>query len=54
MPGAEHLVHMPFHIYFRTGHFLDATAVNVSAVAANEASLTQAGAQACEMYAYAY
>jgi tetratricopeptide (TPR) repeat protein len=36
MPGAGHLVHMPFHIYFRTGRYLDALRVNESAVRADE------------------
>ncbi len=54
MPGAGHLVHMPFHIYFRTGRFRDAIAVNHDAVAADEVYLTQAGAKAGEIYAYAY
>jgi tetratricopeptide (TPR) repeat protein len=54
MPGAGHLVHMPFHVYFRTGRFRDAIAVNEGAVAADEAYLAQAGANRNEMYAYAY
>ncbi len=36
MPGAGHLVHMPFHIYFRSGRYLDALRVNQAAVAADE------------------
>ncbi len=36
MPGAGHLVHMPFHIYFRTGRYLEALEVNRAAVAADE------------------
>jgi tetratricopeptide (TPR) repeat protein len=32
-----HLVHMPSHIYIRTGRFADATEVNVRAVAVDEA-----------------
>jgi tetratricopeptide (TPR) repeat protein len=54
IPGAGHLLHMPFHIYFRTGRFRDAITVNHDAVAADEAYLAQAGAKAGEMYAYGY
>lgn len=36
MPGAGHIVHMPGHIYFRTGRYLDALAANHAAVAADE------------------
>lgn len=52
MPGAGHLVHMPFHIYFNIGRFQDAVAVNRDAVAADEAYLAQAPANA--LYAYSY
>ncbi|HEX2238409.1 MAG TPA: hypothetical protein VHJ19_08715, partial [Gammaproteobacteria bacterium] len=54
MPGAGHLVHMPFHIYFRTGRFRDAITVNEGAVAADEAYLAQAGMESGDMYAYGY
>lgn len=36
MPGAGHIVHMPGHIYFRVGRYLDALASNHAAVAADE------------------
>ncbi|HSF48065.1 MAG TPA: hypothetical protein VLA73_06860 [Burkholderiales bacterium] len=36
MPGAGHLVHMPAHIYYRVGRYLDSLAVNKDAVAADE------------------
>ncbi len=42
MPGAGHLVHMPFHTYFRLGRYLDALAVNKQAVAADEAFIVAA------------
>lgn len=42
MPGAGHLVHMPFHTYFRLGRYLDALAVNKQAVAADEAFIAAA------------
>ena len=37
MPGAGHLVHMPFHTYFRVGMFKEAVEANRRAVAADEA-----------------
>ena len=36
VPGAGHLVHMPSHIYARTGQFDEARLVNVKAVAVDE------------------
>lgn len=42
MPGAGHLVHMPFHTLFRIGEYKDALAANVAAVAADEAYIRQA------------
>lgn len=39
MPGAGHIVHMPSHIYFRIGRFLDSIETNRNAVAADEAYL---------------
>lgn len=52
VPGAGHLVHMPFHIYFRIGRFQDAIAVNRDAITADEAYLAQAPAR--EIYTYGY
>jgi tetratricopeptide (TPR) repeat protein len=37
VPGAGHLVHMPGHIYLRTGRYADASAVNVNAIKVDEA-----------------
>jgi hypothetical protein len=37
MPGAGHLVHMPAHIYYRVGRYLDSLKVNVAAAKADEA-----------------
>jgi tetratricopeptide (TPR) repeat protein len=37
VPGAGHLVHMPGHIYLRTGRYADASTVNVNALKADEA-----------------
>jgi len=44
-PAAGHLVHMPSHIYVRTGHYYDAMRVNESAVAADEDYISQCRAQ---------
>ncbi len=37
VPGAGHLVHMPSHIYIRTGRYGDAAEANERAIAADEA-----------------
>jgi tetratricopeptide (TPR) repeat protein len=37
VPGAGHLVHMPAHIYLRTGRYNDASVANQHAIAADEA-----------------
>jgi tetratricopeptide (TPR) repeat protein len=42
VPGAGHLVHMPSHIYIRTGRYHDAAAVNERAIAADERYLPYA------------
>ncbi|HYB12977.1 MAG TPA: hypothetical protein VEG67_05865, partial [Myxococcota bacterium] len=39
VPGAGHLVHMPSHIYMRTGRYGDAVAANERAVAVDETYL---------------
>jgi len=36
VPGAGHLVHMPSHIYYRVGRYLDALTVNKTAVTVDE------------------
>jgi tetratricopeptide (TPR) repeat protein len=41
MPGAGHIVHMPAHIYFRLGRYLDSLKLNIDAVAADEAFLAK-------------
>jgi tetratricopeptide (TPR) repeat protein len=41
MPGAGHLVHMPFHIFFRAGMFKQAVESNRQAVAADEAFIAR-------------
>jgi tetratricopeptide (TPR) repeat protein len=45
MPGAGHLVHMPGHIYIRTGRYHDAVRVNQEAAAADERYIAQTQAQ---------
>jgi tetratricopeptide (TPR) repeat protein len=41
VPGAGHLVHMPSHIYYRVGRYLDALASNKQAVAVDEAYIAE-------------
>lgn len=45
MPAAGHMVHMPAHIYIRTGRYADAAEANVRAIAADENYLAQCQAQ---------
>ena len=44
-PGAGHLVHMPSHIYIRTGDYQKAAQVNVAAIAVDRAYMTKAGGE---------
>jgi tetratricopeptide (TPR) repeat protein len=44
VPGAGHLVHMPSHIYYRVGRYLDALAVNKTATDVDEKYLTASDA----------
>jgi tetratricopeptide (TPR) repeat protein len=44
IPGAGHLVHMPSHIYYRVGRYLDALVVNKTAAAVDETYLTASDA----------
>ena len=41
MPGAGHLVHMPSHLYYRVGRYVDSLDANVAAVAADQAYLAE-------------
>ena len=52
MPGAGHIVHMPFHIFFRIGRYRDAIEVNKAAVAADKAYIAQAQPQGIYPLAY--
>lgn len=51
-PAAGHLVHMPSHIYLRTGRWEDAAAVNRKATLADEDYITQCRAQGIYPVAY--
>src|SRR4051812_22614363 len=44
IPGAGHLVHMPSHIYYRVGRYLDALADNKTAVGVDEKYLAETNA----------
>ena len=52
MPGAGHLVHMPGHLYYRLGRYLDALKTNRAAIAVDEAYFKETGASG--FYAHAY
>lgn len=52
MPGAGHLVHMPFHIFYRVGQYRDALAANKAAVAADERYIARAAPQGIYPQAY--
>ena len=51
-PAAGHLVHMPAHIYERTGNFDGARAQNVAAAKADEAYAAASGSQGMYMAMY--
>jgi tetratricopeptide (TPR) repeat protein len=44
VPGAGHLVHMPAHIYWRVGRYLDAVRVNEDAIRSDESYFRVGGA----------
>jgi tetratricopeptide (TPR) repeat protein len=52
MPGAGHVVHMPSHIYYRVGRYIDALEQNKRAVAVDEAYI--GATQATGFYPAAY
>jgi tetratricopeptide (TPR) repeat protein len=52
MPGAGHLVHMPFHVYYRVGQYKDAIEANRRAVAADEAYVAAARPEGIYPLAY--
>jgi tetratricopeptide (TPR) repeat protein len=50
-PSAGHLVHMPAHVYIRTGNYLEAARANVVAIKADE-RLAKSGAESFYLIAY--
>ena len=44
-PGSGHLLHMPAHVYMRTGRYADASRANEASIAADRAYLAQVDAQ---------
>jgi tetratricopeptide (TPR) repeat protein len=53
MPAAGHLVHMPSHIYYRVGRYIDSLEANRAAVAADERLFAQVP-RGDGIYAYGY
>jgi tetratricopeptide (TPR) repeat protein len=51
-PAAGHLVHMPSHIYIRTGRYADSAKANAEAVKADDSYLTQCRNQGLYPMAY--
>ncbi|SDE49214.1 tetratricopeptide repeat protein [Kordiimonas lacus] len=51
-PGAGHLVHMPGHIYFRIGRYLDSLDTNIDAVAVDKAYLDSVSGSMLYRYGY--
>ncbi|MCE4565317.1 hypothetical protein INQ51_13450 [Maribellus sp. CM-23] len=52
VPGAGHLVHMPSHIYIRTGHYHKGTQANINAVKMDSLYTTACHAQGVYPLAY--
>ena len=52
VPGAGHLVHMPAHIYIRTGRYHEGTLANVRAVESDEEYISQCNQQGFYPLAY--
>jgi len=52
-PSAGHLVHMPAHVYIRTGNYLDAVRANIEAVKADE-RLAATGGDSSSFYLISY
>ncbi len=44
-PGSGHLLHMPAHVYMRTGRYADASRANAASIAADRAYVSQVDAQ---------
>lgn len=52
MAGAGHIVHMPAHIYYRVGRYLDSLNANIAAAKADEALFAEAPADGIYRYGY--
>ena len=52
MPGAGHIVHMPSHIYYRLGRYIDALDANRKAVAVDEDYLAKTKAEGVYVVGY--
>lgn len=52
VPGSGHLVHMPSHVYIRTGEYHKGTIANIKAVEADSIYVTQCHAQGAYPLAY--
>ncbi len=51
-PGSGHLVHMPGHIYFRIGRYLDSLDTNIKAAAVDELYLSETTGSPLYRYGY--
>ena len=51
-PGSGHLLHMPAHVYMRTGRYADASRANEASIAADRAYLAQVDAQGAYRVGY--
>jgi len=54
MPGAGHIVHMPSHIYYRIGRYLESLETNVEAVEVDEAYFQRPDSIQGGMYQFGY
>ncbi len=52
VPGAGHLLHMPSHVYIRTGEYHKGTLANIAAVAADSTYVTKCHAQGAYPLSY--
>lgn len=53
VPGSPHLLHMPAHVYMRTGRYAQATAANLRSIEADRRYLAQVDAQGAYRVGYA-
>jgi tetratricopeptide (TPR) repeat protein len=52
MPGSGHIVHMPSHLYYRVGRYVDSLDANVEAVAVDQAYLAEHPVGGIYQYGY--